>query len=81
MLNHVAVTARMRPSQQIDEELRKPSPVKSPPGIFSGPSGNTANSLNDQIVLIPPNGPPEKAGKRRLSASSATTADKASHKG
>src|SRR4051812_23408230 len=42
-------------------------------GILIGRSANTANSSNDQIAPIPPNGPPEKVVKRRLSASSATT--------
>src|SRR3954452_17082422 len=42
-------------------------------GILIGRAANTAHSSNDQIAPIPPNDPPEKVVKRRLSASSATT--------
>src|SRR5215210_1572558 len=52
------------------------SPVKSPLGIFSGSSANTANSSNDQTGPIPPNGPPENEARLRMSASSETSDDK-----
>jgi len=60
---------------------RIPTPWPSFPangslGISIGWSAETANWSRDQIVPTPPNGLPEKVGKRRWSASSATTANR-----
>jgi hypothetical protein len=52
------------------------SPSERLAGHFDWGSADTASSSNDQIGPIPPNDPPEKAGKRRLSTSSTMTVNR-----